>query len=108
MIKLKSGPNGVQLRAFTAQCVLAITIAHSVWQEMPGIIGPFVVTSISEGQHSNGSLHYVGHAFDLRSPAPAFAQRLVAALKDALGDEYDVALETDHIHIEWQPKEQAR
>ena len=52
---------------------------------------------------SVGSLHYAGCAVDLRFP-PDNAAGLKAALAEALGGDYDVVLEADHIHVEFQPK----
>ena len=77
---------------------------------------PATITSTGEGKHrAHRSAHYAGgylghsRAFDLRIwaftgtgevPAPAaFAKDL----QDALGDDYQVILEADHIHVEWQP-----
>lgn len=90
---------GVQLRTMSSQILLAIIEADRL------LGGSLVVTSVSDGKHSAGSLHYVGLAADLRLPAdpPGFVGRLRAAL----GDEYDVVLEGDHIHIEFQPKVRA-
>lgn len=90
---------GVQLRIMSTQILLAILEADRILE------GTAVVTSVSDGKHSAGSLHYVGLAFDLRLPAnPA---GFVGALKAALGAEYDVVLEHDHIHVEYQPKVRA-
>jgi len=61
-----------------------------------------IVTSTFEGNHSAGSLHYANQAFDIRLPVynPITA---VHELKDALGDDFDVVGEGDHIHIEYDP-----
>lgn len=92
--------HGVQMRTLSTQCLLAMQAADWLLE------GEMVVTSVSEGKHSPGSLHYVGHAFDMRLPAePAL---FVADLKSALGEEFDVVRESDHIHVEWQPKVPAR
>lgn len=68
------------------------------------------VTSLTEGKHRRGSLHYVGAAVDLRtkhlpggSQGPS-ARAVADQLRDALGPEYDVVLEKDHVHVEFQPK----
>jgi hypothetical protein len=65
-----------------------------------------VITAGLDGKHSPGSLHYVGLAFDLRTNNIPAADRepVRAEIKDALGDDYDVVIEGDHIHIECQPK----
>lgn len=97
----------VRLRGLAPQVVLAIFVAWSVYQAF-GVIG-MRVTSCTEGKHSRASLHYTGNAVDLRIwniPAENRAP-LVAALKAALGAEFDAVLESNHIHVEYQPKEGA-
>jgi hypothetical protein len=65
-----------------------------------------VVTSVVDGKHSHGSLHYAGYAMDLRTRhlTPTDQSLIVSALKKALTDEFDIVLEENHIHIEYQPK----
>jgi hypothetical protein len=70
--------------------------------------GEFVVTSVNDGKHRQGSLHYEGLAFDIRTWAlktAADKEHALRELKRALGPDYDVILEADHIHIEFDPKE---
>jgi hypothetical protein len=53
-----------------------------------------------------GSFHYSGLAVDIRTNdvPPADVPRLIARIKSCVGDDFDAILETDHIHIEFQPK----
>lgn len=66
-----------------------------------------VVTSARDSMHNTGSLHYVGKAADLRTrdlhggEQATFVQLLKNEL-EPLG--FDVVLENDHIHIEFDPK----
>lgn len=69
-----------------------------------------VITSGTEpeSKHMDGSLHYTGYAIDLRTKhiddkraIPA----IVVRLKTSIGPEYQFVLESDHIHIEFDPKE---
>ena len=62
-----------------------------------------VITSTYEGNHNPGSLHYANDAFDMRIPSWPGVDSY-SAIKEALGDDYDVVLEPDHIHIEYDPK----
>ena len=62
-----------------------------------------VITSGRDGKHKVDSFHYTGKAFDLRTNH--VLQALTDAIKDELGPHYDVLLETDHIHVEWDPKQ---
>ena len=45
----------------------------------------------------------MGCGVDLRRP-PVKAAEIVADAKARLGDDFDVILEGDHIHAEFQPK----
>ena len=83
-----------------ARKALGKVAAH--WGEYEDIL----VTSIRDGNHMPGSLHYDGHAFDVRWPVH-YEDRdvLLDALRDALGPDFDVVGEADHIHIEYDPKE---
>jgi hypothetical protein len=65
-----------------------------------------VITSAVDGQHSETSLHYAGQALDFRTwmLTETQQQELVAIVKERLGQDFDVVLETDHIHLELQPR----
>ncbi len=70
-----------------------------------------IVTSLNDGEHRNGSLHYVGRAVDLRTHNVPETLRpvITAELRAVLGAGFDVVREKDgtpseHIHIEWDPK----
>ena len=104
LVRLKSG---VKVRALSPQAVLASVVAQALYAEKGY---EFVITSISEGIHSRASRHYEGDAFDCRSHVIPEAQResFAATLQDRLGDDFDVILESDHIHVEWQPQGQLR
>lgn len=97
---------GVSLRGLRPETFYAIERAKEVFAELG-----YPVTTLTagvDGSHSNGSLHYVGCAVDFRTrhieidKLPA----LRAELGRRLGAEYDVVLEKDHIHVEFQPKKQ--
>ncbi len=94
---------GVQLRGMTPQILLVIMVAEGVYGEHDY---PLVVTSVCDGKHSWNSLHYVGMAIDFRTRHLAAGDNLkiTGELKACLGLEFDVVLETDHIHVEWQPE----
>jgi hypothetical protein len=97
---------GVDIRGISPECVLGILVAAQVY-ESRGV--PFVVTSIKDSKHSATSLHYVGRAFDCRLPSRYTAtggtnEVIYHDLRDALGPQFDVVLEPDHIHVEFDPK----
>ena len=51
----------------------------------------------------NGSLHYQGKAFDLRTWH--VIEEVAKQLRTYLGKDYDVIVEKDHIHVEYDPKQ---
>ena len=63
-----------------------------------------VVTSTFEGNHMPSSLHYGDLAVDVRLPPDKVRSSVMAQLIQRLGPKYDVVLEADHIHIEYDPK----
>lgn len=99
-MKLK---DGVTVMGIRPELVLALFIADRIWA---GLGQELVVTSVTDGKHSRTSLHYAGQAADLRVnyfDAPT-RQKAADRLKDALGLDYDVIIEPDHIHLEFQPR----
>lgn len=91
----------VRAQGLSNEILLAILIAQSIYAETEISM---TVTSITDGQHRAGSLHYTGDAVDLRLPKVRDSGTLVTMLRDALGLHYDVILEPDHIHIEHDPR----
>jgi len=64
-----------------------------------------LITTARDGTHSKTSLHYKGRAVDLRIndiPRTIWDQYR-DNLAAALGDDWDVVLEPDHIHVEFDP-----
>ena len=60
------------------------------------------VTSGCDGEHSMGSSHYIGKAFDIRiRDYPGKIKTWTDRIRQALGKRYFVLLEADHIHIQW-------
>lgn len=87
----------------------ALDIADYLWRDIAK--REATVTSLHDSEHSANSLHY-GRPGDIRCRAvdlrindvpAATAERLVENLKLMLGDAFDVILESDHIHIEYDP-----
>ena len=66
----------------------------------------YVLTSVMEGKHKTYSLHYVGFAQDSRTRdfPPDDLSAVAEDLREALGDEFEVILEGNHFHIEFQPQ----
>ena len=79
---------GVKLVGIRPETVIGITAAKWAYEKAGAVL---TVTSIVDGKHSRGSLHYVGYAFDCR-------------IRDLSPDQLDIVVEDDHIHVEYQPK----
>ena len=67
------------------------------------------ITSANDSKHMDGSLHYANKALDLRifnvtGPNRQMAEQWVRKMELVLGEDYDVILETDHVHIEYDKK----
>lgn len=95
---------GVQIAGASSELILGLCVADSVHRERCG--AEITITSVSDGTHKPNSLHYKGRAADLRTRDLAPSDRALFAnvLRDALGAEWDVVVEDDHVHMEWDPK----
>ena len=102
-MKFKKGVNPFGIRP---ELMIGLFVVDNIYKNF----GPeLVVTSLNDSKHSKTSLHYSGQAADLRTHYFTGSSQvaLVAdAIRDALGrnPDYDVVIESDHIHFEYQPK----
>ena len=69
------------------------------------VLGGLVVTSVTDGIHNPGSLHPKGFAADIRSrDIPADVKDwLLRDCKRELGEQFDLVVENDHWHLEFDP-----
>lgn len=96
---------GVTFVGIKPETVLAMMVAKGVW-ERSGYT--YTATSITDGKHSEGSLHYDGYAFDSRTWIDGngtqmpidLKNRIADELQRQLGDDWDVVVEPTHIHVE--------
>ena len=95
--------DGVNLTGLRPEMVIAVIAASQIWSSLAKNL---VITSALDGVHSSTSLHYTGCALDFRTNyfMPEEAEKAHRRLKEALGWQYDVLLEKDHCHVEYQPK----
>jgi len=100
MITLKKG---VSLAGVRPEITIALHVAASILIDLGY---DTVVTSVCDGKHGRASLHYIGCAVDIRTRHIPEDQRQKVRdmIAEALGAEFDVILESTHIHIEFQPK----
>ena len=97
MLKVKKGvtPKNIQI---ACAAINAATQIGAGWD--------VIITSGTDGKHMVGSKHYSGDALDIRSsniPAGKLSP-YVTALRGRLGLDFDVVIESDHIHVEFDPK----
>ena len=97
-MKFKSG---VKVFGMRPEIILAAVVADEIYSKWGSDL---VVTSVVDGRHSTNSLHYAGQAIDLRTRNVGEPKAICDEIEEALTDEYDVVLESDHIHVEFQPK----
>lgn len=90
----KQGVTG-RLNPHARKCLGRI---HTAYQERGEDL---FITSIEEGNHGAGSLHYCGDAFDFRYSPHVIPNSDIRA---AAGCGFDVCFEKSHIHIEYDPK----
>jgi hypothetical protein len=98
MIKYKAGvPNHV----LSQECSLAAG-KLSAWLEEHHKVD-LVITSTSDGKHMKNSKHYdvPCNAFDVR--IWDILRRVTTHMSRILGPDFDVILEKDHIHVEYDP-----
>ena len=104
-MELKAGVNPIGLRA---EALLAIHVVDQVYREFGHEL---VVTSINDGKHGDNSYHYRGLAFDCRTryfSSPQMADDVAFAVRRKLGRLYDVVVESDHIHVEFDERRAER
>ena len=95
---------------------LAMALAGTVEPVLDKLGANTIITSACEqtALHGHTSLHYSGFAVDVRirdthDGGPLFDSPLaVSIISKALKCDFDVVLEDDHVHIEYQPKRRRR
>ena len=93
--------NGVKLAGLQPEMLEAIDICAEVFSKNNL---PLTLTSAREGNHGRHSHHYKGLAIDLRVWDIADSVNIYQRyLQEALGPDYQVIVEPDHLHVEYDP-----
>ncbi|HOI31073.1 MAG TPA: hypothetical protein PLZ15_15110 [Melioribacteraceae bacterium] len=99
---------GVKSTGIKPEIILAAVIAGEVYKAFEV---DFVITSMTDGKHTQQhSLHYCGFAFDIRIkniPNKKMIDEIFLEIRRRLTKDYQVILETTHIHVEYQPIHQS-
>jgi hypothetical protein len=100
-MKLKD--SSVRIQGIVPELAFALVVADAIWTKQGHEL---VITSLNDGKHGTTSLHYAGSAADLRTNYfnNAEIEFVAQKLRDALGIDFDVIVEKNHIHLEYQPK----
>lgn len=95
---------GVRIQGIRPETAVALQIIEGAYRDAGY---PLTLTAAIDGKHMAGSLHYAGCAVDLRTRdiPPDKLAPLRQAIQDRLGQDFDVVLEGDHFHVEYQPKQ---
>jgi hypothetical protein len=102
MIALKNWPaeSRCKIQGISPEIVLGLILVKSEFEKYGADL---VITSCTDGRHGKGSLHYCGKAVDIRLPK-THAAEICVGMRVLLGPDFDVVLEKDHIHMEFDPK----
>ena len=95
---------GVKLEGLQASMVIAHSIIVQVFAELGA--ESCCITSGRDGKHGEHSLHYLGRALDYRrwTIPDELWPNAIEKIKLRLGGDFDVVLESDHLHVEHDPK----
>jgi len=108
MISIKSGGKkgtDAKVKGMQTEVLLAMVITNELLLKM--FKKDLTLTSVTDS-HTPPSLHPKGQAFDMRIWGISGVEQVKfkSELSQLLGDEYDVVIEKDHIHVEFDPKEE--
>lgn len=101
-MKLKLKDHTVNLDGIHMEMIVAILAAMRVC--MRHGVRELVITSARDGRHGKASLHGSGEAIDLRNFTWPDTIGMADEIREELDQDYDVVLEHDHLHIEYDPK----
>lgn len=95
--------DGVSVDGIKKETIALIVILNTYFELRIG--KELVVTSCTDGKHMKGSKHYSGYAIDIRTRHLSVCEinNLLAWFKSHHDNEFDMVVEKDHIHVEYDP-----
>ena len=95
--------NTVDIYGLQPELVFGMVVVERVFREHGQGL---TLTSVCDGKHSFRSLHYKGLAFDCRTRNITRAEQdgIVDEIRARLPKDWDIVLETSHIHVEYDRK----
>lgn len=105
-MSIKSGSNRASVNGIQPEIAISYPIVATIYAQMGYACVITSGTDYVEGRHPR-SKHPPGLALDYRTNhVPENVRRMLAdKIQQALGDEYDVVLKSNHIHTEFDPPE---
>jgi len=98
-LRLKN--KSVNLDGLSIDLVKAIPFIMQIWSQW-GVRDLFI-TSANDAAHMENSKHFSGNAIDIRSRNIPNCIEMCVEIREALGPDFDVVIESDHVHIEYDP-----
>jgi hypothetical protein len=97
-MKLKPG---VKIEVVRPELIMGLMVANHIFAYE--FNSEMVITACTDGVHMTGSKHYIGQAVDIRISNLSNPGAVVDRLKFELDGLFDIVLEGDHIHMEYDP-----
>jgi len=102
---LKNEGERARIRGIQPEMIFALMVANEVYKKYGYELTVTSIAELSPGR-KKGSRHLSGYAVDLRTRdmSHAHQNKIWLDISEALGPDYDVILESNHIHIEFDPE----
>ena len=93
----------VTVKYLKPEILLAILIIRDVYTDFNEKL---TITSVTDGTHNPNSKHSGGYAVDLRTRylSSDTMIHIATELRTRLTQDYDIIIERDHLHVEYDPK----